>query len=175
MESGLGGGSRRPHFRSLHLAADEPECQEIKEDLLAFEVGESGRLLWRNFEEANANSRFHLVETADFARVAGYLDETDTQLGPQLVVANYVLSMTNCVGVTTAALNVCCINECEQLLLPIERGIAQPTASGDALAAIVVQMSSSLFDDPRKPTFEPLKIIFDPRKPIVSELTSMVF
>jgi hypothetical protein len=62
------------HF-ARHLA--EQECQEIREDLLAFERADSGRIRLADFYRAGLTSRFFYVESKDYLQAIGVLDDTD--------------------------------------------------------------------------------------------------
>jgi hypothetical protein len=126
----------------------EPECQEIKEDLLAFETGDSGRIRLADFYRAGLTSRFFYVETKDFLRDLGALDESDYVHGPKVIVSNYVLSKVNCLA-HSHTYSICCINECDHLYSQLEDAAAGYEATPRRIASIVAALSSSTVQAPR--------------------------
>merc|ERR1719199_2387213 len=120
------------HFAINHA---EPECQEIKEDLLSYERGDTGRLRLADFYRASLDSRFFFIETADYLRAVGALDESDS-LAPKVIVPNYVLAKSNCLAHANYY-SVCCFNECEGLYGHIEQTIASPAAEPKLISTLV--------------------------------------
>jgi len=131
-----------PHHQS------QPECLEIKEDLLAFERGDTGRIRLIDFYRAGLSSRFFFTETKEYLRAMGALDESDARLGPKVIVANYVLAKSNCLA-HAHLYNVCCINECEGLYLQFEQALAAPEANPEQISMLVASSSSSTVQGPR--------------------------
>ena len=62
--------------------------QETKEVLLKLAQAKSGSVLLKHFYEANAASRFFYKESPAYLRALGAPDESNPELGPQLVVPN---------------------------------------------------------------------------------------
>jgi len=133
------------HF-ATHLA--EPECQEIKEDLLSFEMGDTGRIRLVDFYRAGLTSRFMYVETKDYLRAVGALDESDPERGPEVIVSNYVLSKSNCLAHSNVY-SICCINECDHLYSHLEDAIGGYESTPTLIAHSVASLSSSTVQAPR--------------------------
>jgi len=133
---------RFPHQQS------QPECLEIKEDILAYERGETGRVRLLDFYRAGLDSRFFFTETEDYLRALGALDESDARLGPKVIVSNYVLAKSNCLA-HAHLYSVCCLNECEGLYGQIEQTVASPEATPQQIGTLVATISSSTIQAPR--------------------------
>merc|ERR1719329_338851 len=87
------------------------------------------------------------MESVDYLRSLGALDETDPNL-PSVIVPNYVGSQSNCV-VSTSYYSVCCIDECEGLTSQLEKEFASPEADPKEVLAVVAGLSSSTVTGPR--------------------------
>jgi len=61
-------------------------------------------------------------------RELGALDESSVKEGPQVILTNYLLGASNCIG-TSTYYHVCCENECESLLSEVEQVVKGPVAS----------------------------------------------
>jgi hypothetical protein len=126
----------------------EQECQEIREDLLAFEAGNTGRIRLADFYRAGLTSRFFYVETKDYLRAIGALDDSDFLHGPKVIVSNYILSKVNCLAHSNSY-SICCINECDHLYGQLEEATAGYTSTPDRIASLVAALSSSTVQAPR--------------------------
>lgn len=126
----------------------EPECQEIKEDLLAYERGDTGRIRLVDFYRAGQTSRFFYTESKEYLRAMGALDDSDQVWGPKLIVSNYVLAKSNCLA-DSSIYSICCFNECEGLYSHLEQSIAAPEATSEHIAKLVARLSSSTVQAPR--------------------------
>jgi hypothetical protein len=133
------------HFALNHA---EPECQEIKEDLLSFERGDTGRIRLADFYRAGLKSRFFYTESKVYLRAMGALDESDLVWGPKVIVSNYVLAKSNCLA-DSEIYSVCCFNECEGLYRHLEESIAAPEGTSEQIATLVARLSSSTVQAPR--------------------------
>merc|ERR1719389_1442186 len=51
----------------------------------------------------------------DYLRQLGALDESE-EGNPRIIVPNYLASPTNCLGASSGIYNVCCLDECTNLL-----------------------------------------------------------
>jgi hypothetical protein len=148
-------GSLQMALRVVEQAADhfaqhvaELECQEIKDDLLAFETGDTGRIRLADFYRAGLTSRFFYVETRDYLRDLGALDESDFVHGPKVIVSNYVLSKVNCLA-HAHTYSICCMNECDHLYSQLEDAAAGYESTPKRIADIVATLSSSTVQAPR--------------------------
>jgi hypothetical protein len=130
-----------------HVA--EVECQEIKEDLLTFERGDTGRIRLADFYRAGLESRFYYVERKEYLQAIGALDDSDIVWGPKVIVSNYVLAKSNCLAHSYPTYAICCINECEALYGKIEEAIAAAEGTPQRIASVVEELSSSTVQAPR--------------------------
>jgi hypothetical protein len=114
----------------------DPECQEIKEDLLDFERGDTGRIRLVDFYRAGLDTRFYFLESKEYLEAVGALDTSDTIVGPKVIVSNYVLAKSNCLA-HGHTYSICCINECEGLYGKLEHEVASSDASPVHVAEII--------------------------------------
>jgi hypothetical protein len=131
-----------PHHQS------QPECLEIKEDVLTYERGDTGRVRLIDFYRAGLNSRFFFIESKEYLRALGALDESDERMGPKVIVSNYVLGKNNCLA-HAHYYSVCCFNECEDLYGQFEQAVSAPEATPQQIGMLVANMSSSTVQAPR--------------------------
>jgi len=122
------------------------ECFHLKYALLEKEDGETGLVPLDDFYRVGVENGLRLKETSDYLRSQGALEESKAGV-PRVIVPNYVLSKSNCMG-NTGFYQICCINECEGLLAQIERAVAAPTASASTLIAITSKLTSSTVEWP---------------------------
>jgi hypothetical protein len=142
-------------LRVVERAADhfarrvaDPECQEIKDDLLDFERGDTGRIRLADFYRAGLDTRFYFLESKEYLEAVGALDTSDGLVGPKVIVSNYVLAKSNCLA-HGHTYSICCINECEGLYGKLEDKVASSDASAVHVAEIIASMSSSTVQAPR--------------------------
>jgi hypothetical protein len=112
------------------------QCQGLKESLQGLErKGSSGCVRLPDFYEKGlkADSNWLMVESPEYLRHIGVLDETDVR-NPRLLSANYINSPTNCLQPTGYYL-VCCHNECDDILGLLEKSLAKPSATPDEIMA----------------------------------------
>lgn len=114
------------------------QCQGLKQSLKRMEKKNSpGCVRLPDFYEKGlkADNNFLFVESPDYLRHIGVLDETDLQ-NQRLLSANYINSPTNCLQ-GSGYYMVCCHNECDDILGQLERQLAKPTATPfEILAAL---------------------------------------
>lgn len=122
------------------------ECRQLKDMLLEREDRDTGRLLLSDFYKKGMQTSMQFVEKPDYLRQLGALDETRPG-EPRVIVANYVLSTTNCLA-DMGFYSICCVNECESLMANLERKIAAPQASPKMIAAVVANLSTSTVEAP---------------------------
>jgi hypothetical protein len=112
------------------------QCQGLKESLQGLErKGSSGCVRLPDFYEKGlkADSNWLMVESPEYLRHIGVLDETNSK-NPRLLSANYINSPTNCLQPNGYYL-VCCHNECDDILGMLEKSLAKPSASPDEILA----------------------------------------
>merc|ERR1719464_28011 len=125
----------------------DQECLGLKDTLLKYEQGSTGRVPLATFYEAALNGQWQFSESKSYLRQLGSLDETD-ELRPAVIIANYVNSPTNCVA-SSKFYSVCCINECEALLGHLERTVTAPAATPGRIAEVIQQLPSATVEAPR--------------------------
>jgi hypothetical protein len=105
------------------------ECMELRSFLSDLDNSAAGRVRLSDFYKVgDSNAKWSFLETPDYLRGLGALDESSKMLGPQVIISNYVYGMSNCLT-STPYYSVCCLNECEGLLQHIEEGVAKPSAT----------------------------------------------
>jgi len=125
------------------------ECRAMKNDLIKLGDRNIGRVpLSEFYRPALEGKSWQFMESVDYLRSLGALDETDPDL-PSVIVPNYVGSQSNCV-VSTSYYSVCCIDECEALTSQLEKEFASPDADPKEVLAVVGGMSSSTVTGPRE-------------------------
>lgn len=124
------------------------ECLAMKNDLVALGDKGIGRVpLSEFYKPALSGTSWQFMESVEYLRSLGALDETNPQM-PSVIVPNYVSSQSNCV-VSTSYYSVCCIDECESLMSQMEREVASPEASPTEIAGIVSRLTTSTVTQPR--------------------------
>ena len=124
------------------------ECRAMKNDLIELGDRNIGRVpLSEFYKPALEGKSWQFMESVDYLRSLGALDETDPNL-PSVIVPNYVGSQSNCV-VSTSYYSVCCIDECEGLTSQLEKEFASPEADPKEVLSVVAGLSSSTVTGPR--------------------------
>merc|ERR1719221_2465189 len=121
-------GSKFGRFQDL-------ECQGMKWALLDMEEAETGRVLLSTFYANALNGGWQFKESADYLRDLGALDESDPKR-PSVVIPNYLNGRSNCLA-ASSFYSVCCIDECEGIMVRLENQIASPYGSARQIAQIV--------------------------------------
>jgi len=125
------------------------ECRVMKTDLVKLGDMNIGRVpLSEFYRPALEGVNFQFMESVDYLRSLGALDETDPNL-PSVIVPNYVGSQSNCV-VSSSYYSVCCIDECEGLTSQLEKEFQSPEADPKEVLAVVAGLSSSTVTGPRE-------------------------
>jgi len=119
-------------------AFQKRECLSVKNDLVELESEHPGRVKLANFY-----SSWHFMEKPEYLRNQGALDETDPLI-PNVMIANYINSPTNCLTASDGFFGVCCADECESHMVQLERIIAAPEAPVAQLVEGVKSVMSSL-------------------------------
>jgi len=121
------------------------ECHEMKDILIEKDIHETGRVKLSEFYDNGEGWQF--TEPSEHLRLSGSLDESSSQLGPQVIVPNYIASMSNCIT-SAPFFSICCLNECDLIYEHIEAAIPYP----EATVAQVLEAVESL---PTFPTVSP--------------------
>jgi hypothetical protein len=129
----------------------DKECHQLKSQLLQFEDRNSGRLRLADFYKpayGGENDAWQFQESAAYLRQLGALDETDVD-DQKVIIANYLGSQANCIG-SSSFYSVCCMDECEGLLVHLENDIKAPEATPERIAALVRNLASASVSAPRE-------------------------
>jgi len=103
------------------------ECMELRSFLSDMDRTSTGRVALGDFYQAS-DDKFGFMETPEYLRELGALDDSSASLGPSVIISNYAYGMSNCLS-STPYYSVCCLNECEGLLQQIELQVAKPSAT----------------------------------------------
>jgi hypothetical protein len=99
--------------------------------------GTSGRVLLADLHRAALEGQGTFRESTPYLRKVGALDESDP-LKPHVLLPNYVYSPSNCLG-TTSFFDVCCPNECDEIMEHLEKRLETPEAAPvDIVSALAV-------------------------------------
>mmetsp|Transcript_12481 Transcript_12481/g.25192 ORF Transcript_12481/g.25192 Transcript_12481/m.25192 type:complete len:561 (-) Transcript_12481:125-1807(-) len=126
----------------------DSECIALKGDLMKIEKDGTGRVPLQDFYSAALNGSYQFTEKREYLRQLGALDESQAS-HPSVIIPNYINSASNCLA-SSKFYSVCCINECESLLKPLERHIGAPDALPSEIVALVEKLPSSTVDAPRQ-------------------------
>lgn len=130
-----------------YSAFNEDLCRDLKFTLLNVEDGDTGRVLLKDFYRVGLRGHWNFTETQDYLRILGVLDESDAK-SSRVIVPNYVYSRPNCLA-SSSIYEVCCRNECEDLISHLENEISAPSAKPKRIAQIVAALPSSTMEAPR--------------------------
>lgn len=133
----------------------QQDCREIKTELLrlAARSPKLGRVRLPDFYNASLEDRtFDFIEGQDYLRDLGALDDHDFEHAA-VIVPNYVLSPTSC-DMGSRLFAVCCHDECEDLLVHVERDSVKSAPTPTRIATVVAGLSSETVAAPR--TLSPL-------------------
>lgn len=123
------------------------ECHGLKNKLVELEYQGSGRVPLSRFYSGGLEGDWQFKESVDYLRNIGALDETDSSR-PSVVIPNYIISQSNCLT-SSSFYSVCCSDECEGLILHLEKEIAAPSAPPARIAEVVSFMHSDTVVAPR--------------------------
>merc|ERR1719463_858216 len=88
----------------------------------------TGRVKLSQFYSYSKDGAWQFLEPSEQLRGAGALDESSTWLGPQVMIPNYINSMSNCIT-HQPYYQICCLNECDQVFQQLESRVAAPSAT----------------------------------------------
>lgn len=125
------------------------ECMELKELLMKIEDQGSGRVLLKEFYRSALGGNWQFTEKEDYLRETGVLDDAYQPKEPAVMIPNYVNAPSNCLA-SSSIYQVCCINECEALMAPIEQQVGAHEATTERVLEIVANLASSTMPAPRR-------------------------
>jgi hypothetical protein len=112
------------------------QCQGLKRILADMESGgTAGCISLPNFysEGLKTNTTWLLMESPDYLRSLGVLDENDPK-SPSVLTANYINGPNSCIA-PTGYYMVCCRNECDDIMGKLEKELGQPSATATEIIA----------------------------------------
>ena len=125
------------------------ECADLQQALKALDREGTGRVRLLDFyKKGNVSGNWFLEEQQDYLRDMGTLDESNSAIGPQVIIPNYVQDPSNCRKVSSFY-EACCLRPCETILSRIEREIQHPSAEPVQILKVVQE-----FIDDRAGIFE---------------------
>lgn len=119
------------------------ECHEIKDSLVEMDIHGTGRVKLSEFYASSKDGRWQFREASEYLRQLGALDESSPQLGPLVIIPNYVQGLSNCIT-STPYYSVCCQNECNEVYQHLEMALpvsSDGTWSMDHIAGAVEGIS----------------------------------
>merc|ERR1719217_385085 len=108
----------------------------IKEKLAGMDVHQTGRVKLSHFYGKGKGDDWQFLESIDYLRTLGALDESSTLQGPQVIIPNYVSGMSNCIT-SAPYYSICCLNECDRVFQHLEATTTGSTASVEEIILAV--------------------------------------
>jgi len=125
------------------------DCIGLKKHLLKVEESNTGRVpLHLFYGNMSTETSWLFSESVPYLKTLGALDESDPSR-LSVIIPNYINSQSNCVA-GSKFYNVCCIDECDELISHLERHIKAPTAAPHMIAELIAQLPSDTVSAPRK-------------------------
>merc|ERR550514_1265946 len=119
--------------------ASNHECGIIRDKLAAMDVHETGRVKLSDFYGKSQDGTWEFLESVDYLRTLGALDESSTLYGPQVIIPNYVSGLSNCIT-SAAYYSVCCGNDCDKVFQHLEKDLTSPSATTSEILKSVDSM-----------------------------------
>jgi len=129
-------------------AYNEHECEDLRNTLTSAESRRPGRVRLSTFYNMSRFTHWRFAEKAEYLKALGALDETDPKQ-PSVIIANYVMSRSNCLEVSSLYA-ICCLNSCESLTSHLEKEIGGPSAAPARVLTLVEQLPSPSVKAPRE-------------------------
>merc|ERR1719460_1464569 len=129
----------------------DKECHQLKSALLKFEDRSSGRVRLPDFYRpayGSENGAWQFQESVPYLRQLGALDESDPE-DLKVIISNYLGSQANCIA-SSSFYGVCCMDECEPLIVHLENDIKAPEATPARILSLVEGLQSSSVTAPRE-------------------------
>merc|ERR1719498_58849 len=114
----------------------------IKDKLAEMDVHATGRVKLSDFYGKGQDGDWQFLESLDYLRTLGALDESSTLQGPMVIIPNYVSGMSNCIT-SAAYYSVCCANDCDMVYQHLEKDLTSPSATTSEILKSVDSMPIS--------------------------------
>jgi hypothetical protein len=98
------------------------ECHQIKDSLVQMDVHGTGRVKLSDFYASSKDGKWQYREASEYLRQLGALDESSANLGPQVIIPNYIQGLSNCIT-STPYYSVCCLSECNEVYQHLEAAL----------------------------------------------------
>jgi len=123
---------------------EDQQCKVLKSTLICMEDRNgTGRVRIDDFyKPALVGGEFQFTETIGYLRDAGALDESDSGV-QRVIIPNYIQSFSNCLN-TSAYYAVCCMDECERLMVHMETQVQAPMARPSQILSILASSSADM-------------------------------
>jgi len=118
------------------------ECHDMKEMLMQKDAHGSGRVKLADFYRKTADGAWQFTEQSEYLRQLGALDESSPEIGPQVLIPNYITGMSNCIT-SAPYYSICCLNACDQIYQSLESRILASAASPSSIIKAVESMPQS--------------------------------
>eukprot|EP00928_Gymnodinium_smaydae_P030538 TRINITY_DN22685_c0_g2_i2.p1 TRINITY_DN22685_c0_g2~~TRINITY_DN22685_c0_g2_i2.p1 ORF type:complete len:557 (+),score=84.53 TRINITY_DN22685_c0_g2_i2:65-1735(+) len=111
---------------------NEAECRGVKQALLTMEWKMPGRVRLSDFYNKSLIKTWWFGEKIDYLRTLGALDESNIS-NPLVIVTNYLTSPPQCFQ-ASSLYNLCCRNECEDVMVKLEGLVGAPDETPENIA-----------------------------------------
>jgi len=119
------------------------ECHEMKDILTERDQHGAGRVKLADFFRTLHDDAWQFTESPEYLRQLGAMDDTSPSAGPQVLIANYISGMSNCITANTYY-NICCLNECDKIYQHLEAHLPASTTTPTELIKAVESMHLSV-------------------------------
>jgi hypothetical protein len=126
------------------------ECSILRAGLKSMDVEGSGRVPFKDFSGKRVGD-YVFLEPKEYLQDLGVLDETDPEKGSQVLIPNYVASLSNCVDVSDYY-SVCCLDTCSGVMATLETRIRAPTATVEEIVYAMGAVTTDFLEEPRNLT-----------------------
>jgi hypothetical protein len=128
----------------------ESECVGMKSALVSLDAKNTGRVPMSSFYKMGLYTDTRFSESEVYLREMGMLDESSTWQGPQVLVANYLQGISNCI-ISSQHYSVCCLNECEAIIGEIETELGAHAVLPEEVLRVLQNVSSRSNKDQDEP------------------------
>jgi len=118
------------------------ECHEMKNALIQRDEHGAGRVKLADFFRSLKDDSWQFTESTEYLRQLGAIDDASSSAGPQVLIANYISGMSNCIT-GTPYYSICCLNECDKIYQYLEAELPASTTTPNELIKAVQSMPYS--------------------------------
>lgn len=125
----------------------EQACRDLGRFLRRGPNHTPGRIRLSKFYSLEQYSHWEFVESREFLRDLGILDESDPSTA-HVIIPNYIESLQNCEA-STSIYSSCCSNQCDDLMGSLEAHVERDSVAPGIIADFVMTLSSPTVRTPR--------------------------